>query len=138
MGCESRTCGNVSCNDYCSRTPFNNHSNAPSKDVSLPPALQRAMAQEAEAGREARAKVISAEGEKSASIALRDAANVLTESSAALQVYFYLCNSFVEIYMSSIFNNYCLEIYSYVIFKHCRALRPKRTRRLFFLCQLNC
>lgn len=56
------------------------------KDVSLPTQLQRAMAAEAEATREARAKVIAAEGEMKASRALRDAANVINESPGALQV----------------------------------------------------
>ena len=57
-----------------------------SKDVRLPVQLQRAMAAEAEAAREARAKVIAAEGEQKASRALRDAAEVIAESPAALQV----------------------------------------------------
>merc|ERR1712112_358748 len=43
------------------------------KDVRLPQQLQRAMAAEAEAAREARAKVIAAEGENSAAQALRTA-----------------------------------------------------------------
>lgn len=43
------------------------------KDVRLPQQLQRAMAAEAEATREARAKVIAAEGEQKASIALKEA-----------------------------------------------------------------
>jgi len=56
------------------------------KDVRLPIQLQRAMATEAEAAREARAKVIAAEGEHRASRALRDAAEVINESSSALQL----------------------------------------------------
>ena len=44
------------------------------------------MAAEAEAAREARAKVIAAEGEHKASKALRQAAEVITDSPAALQV----------------------------------------------------
>ena len=56
------------------------------KDVRLPLQLQRAMAAEAEAAREARAKVIAAEGEHKASRALRHAAEVIAESPAALQV----------------------------------------------------
>ena len=56
------------------------------KDVLVPEQLQRAMAAEAEAAREARAKVISAEGEHKASRALRLAAEVITDSPAALQV----------------------------------------------------
>lgn len=56
------------------------------KDVRLPVQLQRAMAAEAEAAREARAKVIAAEGEQKASRALKEAAEVIAESPAALQV----------------------------------------------------
>jgi erythrocyte band 7 integral membrane protein len=56
------------------------------KDVRLPIQLQRAMAAEAEATREARAKVIAAEGEHKASRALKDAADVLSESSSAIQL----------------------------------------------------
>ena len=56
------------------------------KDVRVPENLQRAMAAEAEAAREARAKVIAAEGEHKASRALRHAAEVIIESPAALQL----------------------------------------------------
>jgi len=56
------------------------------KDVRLPQQLQRAMAAEAEAAREARAKVIAAEGEHKASRALRHAAEVICDSPAALQL----------------------------------------------------
>merc|ERR1712066_956998 len=56
------------------------------KDVRVPEQLQRAMAAEAEAAREARAKVIAAEGEKKASQALREAADTISESPAALQL----------------------------------------------------
>ena len=48
--------------------------------------MQRAMATEAEATREARAKVIAAEGEQKASIALREAADVITQSPVALKL----------------------------------------------------
>lgn len=61
------------------------------KDVRLPIQLQRAMATEAEATREARAKVIAAEGEHKASRALRDAADVLSESSSAIQLRYLQC-----------------------------------------------
>ena len=57
------------------------------KDVRVPEQLQRAMAAEAEAAREARAKVIAAEGEHKASRSLRHAAEIITESPAALQVW---------------------------------------------------
>lgn len=44
------------------------------------------MAAEAEASREARAKVIAAEGEMKASRALKEAADVIQQSPAAIQV----------------------------------------------------
>jgi len=56
------------------------------KDVRLPQQLQRAMAAEAEAARDARAKVIAAEGEQKASRALKEASDVLSDSPAALQL----------------------------------------------------
>ncbi|GAB2868153.1 SPFH domain-containing protein [Nocardioides pacificus] len=56
------------------------------KDVEIPEAMQRAMAREAEAERERRAKVINARGELQASHELRDAAMVLSESPASLQL----------------------------------------------------
>ena len=56
------------------------------KDVRLPVQLQRAMAAEAEAAREARAKVIAAEGEQNASRALKEAADTIAESPFALQL----------------------------------------------------
>merc|ERR1712218_513289 len=56
------------------------------KDVRVPEQLQRAMAAEAEAAREARAKVIAAEGEHQASRALRHAAEIISDCPAALHV----------------------------------------------------
>ena len=56
------------------------------KDVRVPVQLQRAMAAEAEAAREARAKVVAAEGEQKASKHLKEAALVLEESTSALQL----------------------------------------------------
>uniref|UniRef100_A0A8D0D8S6 Stomatin (EPB72)-like 3a n=1 Tax=Sander lucioperca TaxID=283035 RepID=A0A8D0D8S6_SANLU len=56
------------------------------KDVKLPQQLQRAMAAEAEASREARAKIISAEGEMNASRALKEASLIISESPSALQL----------------------------------------------------
>ena len=56
------------------------------KDVEIPEMMQRAMAREAEAERERRAKVISARGELQASTELRDAAITLSESPASLQL----------------------------------------------------
>ena len=56
------------------------------KDVWLPQRLQRAMAAEAEATREARAKVIAAEGEQKASKALKAASDVIASTPSALQL----------------------------------------------------
>jgi len=56
------------------------------KDVRLPQQLQRAMAAEAEASRQARAKVIEAEGEQKASRALKEASDIISSSSSALQL----------------------------------------------------
>eukprot|EP00090_Calanus_glacialis_P045909 TRINITY_DN8776_c1_g1_i2.p1 TRINITY_DN8776_c1_g1~~TRINITY_DN8776_c1_g1_i2.p1 ORF type:complete len:207 (+),score=64.81 TRINITY_DN8776_c1_g1_i2:204-824(+) len=56
------------------------------KDVRVPEQLMRAMAAEAEAARNARAKVIAAEGEHKASRALKHAAEVINGSPAALQL----------------------------------------------------
>ena len=56
------------------------------KDVEIPAGMQRAMARQAEAERERRAKVIAAEGEFQASERLRDAAVVMEESPIALQL----------------------------------------------------
>ncbi|HSF27268.1 MAG TPA: slipin family protein [Actinomycetes bacterium] len=56
------------------------------KDVEIPEAMQRAMAREAEAERERRAKVINARGELQASEELRQAAETLSRSPAAIQL----------------------------------------------------
>ncbi|XP_060066096.1 band 7 protein AGAP004871-like [Ylistrum balloti] len=56
------------------------------KDVRLPHQLQRAMAAEAEASREASAKVLAAKGEQRASAALKEAAMVMSDCPAALQL----------------------------------------------------
>ena len=56
------------------------------KDVEIPEAMQRAMARQAEAERERRAKIINAEGEYQASEKLADAAAVLSRQPSALQL----------------------------------------------------
>src|SRR5687767_15151981 len=56
------------------------------KDVELPTGMQRAMARQAEAERERRAKIISAEGEFQASQKLSEAADVMARSPMALQL----------------------------------------------------
>jgi len=56
------------------------------KDVEIPQGMQRAMARQAEAERERRAKVINAEGEYQASERLKDAALVIEQHPTALQL----------------------------------------------------
>src|SRR5881398_3279454 len=56
------------------------------KDVEIPSGMQRAMARQAEAERERRAKVINAEGEFQASERLKDAALVIEKHPTALQL----------------------------------------------------
>ncbi|MFP2989851.1 SPFH domain-containing protein [Mycobacterium intracellulare] len=56
------------------------------KDVEIPESMQRAMAREAEAERERRAKVINARGELQASDELRQAAETLSKNPASLQL----------------------------------------------------
>jgi regulator of protease activity HflC (stomatin/prohibitin superfamily) len=56
------------------------------KDVGIPSGMQRAMARQAEAERERRAKVINAEGEFQASERLFDAAEIMSANPTALQL----------------------------------------------------
>jgi regulator of protease activity HflC (stomatin/prohibitin superfamily) len=56
------------------------------RDVGLPEQMQRAMARQAEAERERRAKIIAAEGELQASVKLGEAATVIAGSPGALQL----------------------------------------------------
>jgi regulator of protease activity HflC (stomatin/prohibitin superfamily) len=56
------------------------------RDVGLPEQMQRAMARQAEAERERRAKIIAAEGELQASKKLGEAADVIARSPGALQL----------------------------------------------------
>jgi regulator of protease activity HflC (stomatin/prohibitin superfamily) len=58
------------------------------KDVDLPDDLRRAMAREAEADREARALLISADAERKASRVLSDAAAVIAQNPGAMQLRF--------------------------------------------------
>lgn len=91
------------------------------KDVRLPVQLQRAMAAEAEAAREARAKVIAAEGEHKASRALRDAAEVMSSSPASLQLRYLQTLSFIAAEKNStvvfpVCTFYLLNIIFYILF----------------------
>jgi len=56
------------------------------KDIHLPQQMQRSMAAEAEASRDARAKVISSEGEQKSARALKEAADIMAQSRTALQL----------------------------------------------------
>ncbi|RNA06024.1 erythrocyte band 7 integral membrane -like [Brachionus plicatilis] len=56
------------------------------KDVSLPHQMQRVMASEAEATREARSKLIAAQGEEKASRCLKEAAQTLADTPTAVQL----------------------------------------------------
>jgi regulator of protease activity HflC (stomatin/prohibitin superfamily) len=56
------------------------------KDITLPDNMQRAMAREAEAERERRAKIVAAEGEYQAAVKLGQAADIITQHPVALQL----------------------------------------------------
>jgi len=56
------------------------------KDITLPENMQRAMAKEAEAERERRAKIVAAEGEYQASVKLGQAADIIAQHPVALQL----------------------------------------------------
>ena len=56
------------------------------KDIQLPDNMQRAMAREAEAERERRAKIVAAEGEYQAAVKLGEAADIITQHPVALQL----------------------------------------------------
>jgi regulator of protease activity HflC (stomatin/prohibitin superfamily) len=56
------------------------------KDITLPDNMQRAMAKEAEAERERRAKIVAAEGEFQAAVKLGEAADLIAQHPVALQL----------------------------------------------------
>src|SRR5476651_1839984 len=56
------------------------------KDIKLPDSMQRAMARQAEAEREKRAKIIAAEGEQLSATKLGEAADIIKEHPIALQL----------------------------------------------------
>jgi len=100
------------------------------KDVRLPVQLQRAMAAEAEAAREARAKVIAAEGEQKASRALREAAETIADSHSALQLrYLQTLNSISAEKNSTIIFPFPMELLSQWALKSgdSRASTPRRS-----------
>lgn len=61
-------------------------SNVELKDIQLPDSMQRAMAKEAEAEREKRAKIIAAEGEQLSAAKLGEAADIISAHPIALQL----------------------------------------------------
>ncbi|XP_057672660.1 band 7 protein AGAP004871-like [Diorhabda carinulata] len=100
------------------------------KDVSLPQQLQRAMAAEAEASREARAKVIAAEGEMKASKALKEASDVINESPVALQLrYLQTLNNISAEKNSTIVFPLPIDLISFFINSKCTNSRPSDNDR---------
>jgi erythrocyte band 7 integral membrane protein len=78
------------------------------------------MAAEAEAAREARAKVIAAEGEQRASRALKQAAEVISQSPAALQLrYLHTLNSIAAEKNSTIVFPVPIEMFRGFTQSHC-------------------
>jgi erythrocyte band 7 integral membrane protein len=97
------------------------------KDVRLPVQLQRAMATEAEAAREARAKVIAAEGEQKASKALKEAAEVISESPIAIQLrYLQTLTAIASEKNSTIVFPIPLEMLSFLANKAANVFKPPR------------
>ncbi len=59
------------------------------KDIELPENMKRAMAHQAEAERDRRARIINAEAEKQAAQKLREAGNIISKSPSAMKLRFY-------------------------------------------------
>merc|ERR1712183_662038 len=93
--------------------------------MGVPEQLMRAMAAEAEAAREARAKVIAAEGEHRASRALRHAAEVIMDSPAALQLrYLQTLNSISAENNSTVIFPVPIDIMSHFMSSHNSSRAP--------------
>lgn len=76
------------------------------KDIRLPNQLMRSMAAEAEAARDARARVIAADGEKDSSMSLVEAADMISQNRVSLQLrYLQVCN----LILYKKFNKMCLD-----------------------------
>jgi regulator of protease activity HflC (stomatin/prohibitin superfamily) len=71
------------------------------KDVELPSGMQRAMARQAEAERERRAKIIAADGEYQASERLREAADVMAQQPISVQLRFFQTLSEISVEKNS-------------------------------------
>lgn len=100
------------------------------------------MAAEAEAAREARAKVIAAEGEQKASRALREASEVIGDSPAALQLRYlqviYAINSFTyapDIISKLILVFFCIRLLIKTFKKHLifLYLNSKRVLEIYYV-----
>ena len=113
----------------------------------VPVQLQRAMAAEAEAAREARAKVVAAEGEQKASVHLKEAAKVLEQSNSALQLRYLqvkrLSTDFIKTFKPLLeshlpskraamqFVASCLEIYKF-LFQTLSAISSEQSSTIVF------
>ena len=73
------------------------------------------MAAEAEAAREARAKVIAAEGEHKSSRALAQAAEVIAESPAALQVCHFKSSHISQFLLLALFSGWHIQVCSMML-----------------------
>lgn len=93
--------------------------------------MQRAMAAEAEASRDARAKVIAAEGEKKSATALKEASDVISSSPSALQV------GQANFQWSNVFDNR-FRICSFVIYKRWAVFEQRKTQLLCSHCPWSC
>lgn len=88
--------------------------------------MQRAMAAEAEAIREAKAKIVAAEGELNASKALKEASDVMSTNPITLQVFYYNLELLLFLIRICFYSNSC------VIYKLWQLFRVKRIPQLFF------
>ncbi|PIC19183.1 hypothetical protein B9Z55_024816 [Caenorhabditis nigoni] len=83
------------------------------RDVRLPSQMQRAMAAEAEASRDAGAKIIAAEGELRASAALAEAATVISKCEGAMQLrYLHTLNAISSEKTSTIIFPFPMEMFA--------------------------
>ena len=95
------------------------------KDVRFPKQLVTAMAAEAQAARDARGKVIAAEGEHKASRALKHAAEILSENPIALQLrYLQTLEGIAEENNSTIIFPVPLDVLSRLMKTHPQDLFP--------------
>lgn len=97
------------------------------------------MAAEAEASREARAKVIAAEGEQKASRALREASEVIGDSPAALQLRYLQVQYHKYTSENNLPNNMVLYFIHFYIYFDCRLsirYQLRKIQQLYSHCPL--